>query len=93
MSTAEQNILEVIELGGIPRMLKLISSSEKIARCYAMICLCVMAPCGESGEHCKIFTYTLLSAYLAAVRHLLYKSDCIPALLKLLQPEGMCTMG
>lgn len=46
-TTAEQNILEIVELGGIPKILELISSPDKIARCHAMVCLCAMAPQGK----------------------------------------------
>ena len=46
--TAEQNILEIVELGGIPKILKLISSPDKISRCHAIVCLCAMAPQGKA---------------------------------------------
>lgn len=45
--TAEQNILEIVELGGTPRMIHLLSSSEKVARCHAVLCLAAMAATGK----------------------------------------------
>lgn len=87
---AEQNVLEVVELGGLPRMLKLISSPEKITRCHAIICLCLMAPYGNNFTDPYAVQRYYYVLHIATVRHLLYKSDCIPALLKLLLPEGVC---
>ena len=68
-------------------MVRLISSPEKAARCHSMLCLAAMA------SHGKIYYYVnkvfILNLYIADVRCLLYKSNhFIPALLKLLQPEG-----
>lgn len=49
---AEQNILEIVELGGVPRMLKLISSPDRVTRCHALLCMCAMAPCGRHTLVC-----------------------------------------
>ena len=73
---AETNIFEVMELGAIPKMLKLLSSPDKIARCHAILCLCVMA------TQRKIMTMMLLHLHDSILHsQLLFDGYCIKVIL------------
>ncbi len=75
-------------------MIKLISATDKLSHCHAMLCLCVMATNGNSLFLNNVTLSTRAIHIAATVRRLLYKSDFLPALLKLLQPEGKhCEIG
>lgn len=45
--TAEQNCLELCELGVAPRLVGLLSASDKATRSHAILCLSAMATSGE----------------------------------------------
>ena len=45
--TAEQNCLELCELGVAPRLVGLLSASDKATRSHAILCFSAMATSGE----------------------------------------------
>ena len=45
--TAESNCLEVLQLDSLPRLVKLLSSTEKVIRSYAVLCLASMVENGQ----------------------------------------------
>ena len=45
--TAQQNCLELCELGVAPRLVGLLSTSDRATRSYAILCLSAMATSGE----------------------------------------------
>ena len=45
--SAEPNCIEVVELGSLARLVKLLSSTEKVIRSYAVLCLAAMLTNGK----------------------------------------------
>ena len=50
LSKAESNCLEVMELCSLPRLVKLLSSEEKVVRSYAVLCLASMVGNGQQQQ-------------------------------------------
>ena len=44
---AEQNCLELRDLDVVPRLVHLLSASDKATRSYSILCLSIMATSGE----------------------------------------------
>ena len=58
---AEANCIEVLELGSLPRLVKLLSSAEKVIRSYTVICLAAMVTNGiKIGNNIIIIAHFVL---------------------------------
>ena len=76
-----------MQLGSLPRLVKLLSSPEKVVRSYAVLCLASMVGNGQQPYLFSDSTSTLFWC-TGAVRRTLYKlPDCVASLLTLLAPE------
>ena len=99
---ADTNCIELKNLGVVPPLVRLLSSPDKAVRSYSVICLASMAANGEPSRElvfsslkwtrelsvCFYFSLTVTSLFLADVRLILLKADCISPLLALCTPDG-----
>lgn len=79
----------MLELGSLPRLVKLLSSAEKVIRSYTVICLAAMVTNGKHWQYCIFCVNLPLIGHVitGTVRRALYKLDCVPPLLTLLGPD------